>query len=207
MNFDPSHEHMTCRPHSARQATNLIWRSRSCALLLALVTSLNVQAQEADIAWRFRVTQGTVTLAANPLGAEQRTAFYLARGFSASAIRAYVNTCGWSIGLRNDGGGTLNTRLADWQAIGADGRRIALHHPQSWEATWDTHNVSRAARIAFRWAQFPAENSFAPGDWIMGMMALESVPIAPFRLVVRYRNSASRGDHEITLDQLACAVD
>ncbi|MDP2794885.1 MAG: hypothetical protein Q8O25_12550 [Sulfurisoma sp.] len=171
---------------------------------LSAAAGLAAGADDA-IEWRHRATQGAVTLTANPLGVASRTAFYAARGFSATTIRPYAQACGFSFGMQNGGSATLATRLADWHAVGKDGRRIALRLPQAWDATWQKADVPQAARIAFRWAQFQAENFFEPGDWIMGMATLEASPSGPFRLVARYRDN--KGNHEIVLDELACAHD
>lgn len=177
-------------------------------LLLALLAfslgSFDALAQESgDVEWRHRKTQGDVTLTANPLGSASRSAFYAARGFSVAMIEPYAQACGFSFGVRNDGAQPIVVALADWRAVGADGRTVAVRLPEHWDAKWDKDGIPRAARIAFKWAQFQSENTFEPGDWIMGMATLESVPAAPFRLIARYRDN--KGKHEIVLDKLACA--
>lgn len=160
---------------------------------------------DGDIEWRYRATQGAVTLTANPLAISARTSFYTARGFSEAVIRPYAQACGFSFGMQNGGAATLSTRLADWRGIDRDGRSIPLRLPDAWDAEWDKAGVPQAARIAFRWAQFQAENAFEPGDWIMGMATLAAQPAGPFRLVARY--SDNKGNHEIILDNLECARD
>jgi hypothetical protein len=160
---------------------------------------------EDDITWRHSAEKAGVTLTANPLSREGATAFYLARGFSADAIRPYAEACGFSIGMRNGGASPLVARLAEWHAVGADGAKVALRLPGTWDAVWEKAALPESARIAFRWAQFQAENRFEPGDWIMGMATLEGIPSTPFRFVARYRNE--KGDHEIVLDGLACTGD
>lgn len=172
------------------------------ALLAVMLCAVPAAAQD-GVDMRHFVRQGYVALGANPLTAATRTAFYAARGFSAAAIRPYAQACGFSFGMQNAGGLAVRTRLADWHAVGADGRRVALRPPEEWDARWEQAGLPTAARIAFRWAQFQAENLFEPGDWIMGMATLSARPAAPFRLVARYRDA--KGDHEIVLDQLACA--
>jgi hypothetical protein len=173
-------------------------------LAAALLFTAAAAAQE-GIDMRYLVRQGPVALGVNPLTASSRTAFYAARGFSAAAIRPYAEACGFSFGMQNAGGGTVRARLADWYAIGADGKRSALRLPETWDAQWEKTGVPQAARIAFRWAQFQTENVFEAGDWIMGMATLAERPAAPFRLVARYRDP--KGDHEIVLENLACAHD
>ncbi|MBU0752951.1 MAG: hypothetical protein KJ787_03915 [Gammaproteobacteria bacterium] len=165
-------------------------------------------AADGDIAWQHRVRQDAVTLTANPLGTASRTAFYIGRGFTEAAIQPYALACGFSFGMQNGGRHALATRLADWYAVGADNRRIKLRLPESWSAEWAKAGVPPAARIAFKWAQFQADNTFEPGDWIMGMATLETAPVAPFRIVARYQVAGNhKENHEIVLDKLACAND
>ena len=160
---------------------------------------------DGGIEWRHRAARDAVTLTANPLGTASRTAFYAARGFAEAAIRPYAQACGFSFGMQNGGTRMLTTQLADWHALGADGKRIALHSPEVWDATWEKAGVPQPARIAFRWAQFQAKNTFEPGDWIMGMATLDAAPAEPFRLVARYADD--KESHEIVLDRLECAHD
>lgn len=174
-----------------------------CGLLLGSVV---VSAQEdGEIDWRHRATQDVVTLTANPLGRASRTAFYAARGFPETAIRPYLDACGFSFGMQNTADRRIQVTLSDWHAIGADGARVAFTPMEIWDALWEKAGVSQSARIAFRWAQFQSENIFEPGDWIMGMATLKSAPQAPFRLVARYQDN--KGNHEIILDKLECVRD
>lgn len=180
---------------------------RRLVILLIAITAA-VALADGGIEWRHRATQSGVSLTANPLGAEQRTAFYLARSFSAENIQPYTQTCGFSFGLQNGGPRTLVTHLSDWRAVGADGKTVLLRLPETWDADWQAADLSPAARIAFRWAQFQSTNRFEPGDWIMGMASFATPPVAPFRLIARYRHlEGNQTDHEIILDQLACAQD
>lgn len=177
--------------------------------LFAVFAAILIQAATGhaaeDSEWRHRAARDGLTLTANPLSVEQRLAFYTARGFSAAAIRPYAQACGFSFGMLNTGTRPARTLLADWHAIGADGRRVRLRAPAAWDADWALANVSEAARIAFRWAQFQAENTFEAGDWIMGMATLEAPLPGSFRLVARYHDE--KGVHEIVLDELACGRD
>lgn len=173
-----------------------------CALL---GSASQIARADDDTTWTHRAVQGAVTLTANPLGRESRTAFYGARGFPEATIRPYAQACGFSFGMHNNGANTLITRLADWHVVSADGKQVALRLPETWDTAWAKSGVSEDARIAFRWAQFQAENTFEPGDWIMGMATLEIPLSGTFRLVARYRDN--KGIHEIVLDKLSCAKD
>ena len=179
--------------------------ARLLAVFVLLAGISLLAHSDGDIEWRHRATQGAVTLTANPLDVASRTAFYAARGFPGATIRPYAQACGFSFGMQNNGTATLVTRLADWRAIGADGRAVRLRLPTEWDAQWAKAQVPEPARIAFRWAQFQAENTFEAGDWIMGMATLKTPLSGTFRLVARYHDD--KGNHEIILDKLACAND
>lgn len=168
--------------------------------LVPLLAVWPVLAQE----WRYRAESDGVTLSANPLSAAQRTAFYGARGFPAGMVAPYAEACGFSLSLANGGVAGLRFRLAEWSAAG-DGQTYRFRPAEDWEAEWSRRAVPTAARIAFRWAQFPADQDFAPGDWIMGMAVLDGRPPGKFRLIARYHDD--KGSHDIVLEDLACADD
>ena len=142
--------------------------------------------------------QGGANLHAKPLSREQLLAFYTARGFSSAAIAPYAQACVLGFNFGNAGTTTLRFRLADWRA--EDGTRF--RPPDDWDSVWAQAGVAQAARIAFRWAQFPPEQEFAAGDWIMGMAALERRIAGPFRVIARYTDD--KGEHEITSDAVRC---
>ena len=154
------------------------------------------------MAWLRRVDQGDLVLSLNPLGATQRQAFYLARGFTAEQIAPYAAACGFSVGLLNSSRQELRTELRHWTALDNSGKRIPLRLPESWDAQWAGSQIAAPQRIAFRWAQFQSENIFEPGDWIMGMITLATPITGPFRLVAK----AQLGEktQEIAIDNLHC---
>lgn len=145
--------------------------------------------------------QAQVILSATPLTQDQVSAFYIARGFSAATIAPYAQACVLSFEFRNGGRTALRFRLADWQT----GDGIAFRPLVDWDATWKKNGVAAAARTAFRWSQFPPEQEFEAGDWIMGMAALARRPPVKFSLIARYHDNM--GQHEIVIDQLSCARD
>lgn len=143
-------------------------------------------------------------LGVSRLSPGQVHAFYRARGFDSEAAAEYAAACVFQMVLRNDAaGGTLASRLADWRIRTAAGtqRFVPL---EAWEREWSRRGVSEAARIAFRWAQFPAVQDFAPGDWIMGMVALTPRPKGTFEL--DYTWSIDGISHRGTLRGLECAA-
>ncbi len=64
-------------------------------------------------------------------------------------------------------------RLADWRYATAGAAERPIRSKLEWAALWDRMNVPEPARIAFDWAQFPAAQTFAPGDWNQGMTAYD----------------------------------
>jgi hypothetical protein len=46
--------------------------------------------------------------------------------------------------------------------------------------------VPDAAQLAFRWAQFPSEQRYAPGEWNQGMLAVGLPSGSRFDLIARW---------------------
>lgn len=187
--------------------------SRSIArvgLMLRMLAMVGVSlfaasSSATEIEWKHRAKLGPVSLMANPLGVASRLSFYEGRGFASSAIQPYAKACGFSFGMLNEGNEAIVTQLKSWRVIGADGKEIHFRLPEEWESDWRKANISEPARIAFRWAQFQSNNTFEPGDWIMGMATLSTVPKSPFNIVARFTDT--KGEHELHLDKLSCADD
>lgn len=142
--------------------------------------------------------QAEVTLAVKPVAADFLAAFYVARGFSAEAAAVYARECVLGFTFKNDGAAALRVDLADWTAGGG----VRLRPREQWEQEWERRGVAKPARIAFRFAQFPPQQEFEPGDWIMGMATLEHRIPGPFRIAARY--SDARGHHEFTSNAVTC---
>lgn len=186
----------TGRAEPRRPIAPKAWRFAACAMALAMLAG----AAQSQSPWHG--ARDGVEVKATALTRPAVLAFYQARGFSAEAIAPYADACVFSFEVRNAGKGPLRLRLADWRAAGRQGSaRFTL--PDEWDANWAGRGVPQAARIAFRWAQFQAEQEFAPGDWIMGMTALERRIAGPFRLTLRF--SDKNRQHEIAIDNITCA--
>lgn len=171
--------------------------------LLACVCCAAIAPALAQTAAVWNAARGGVTVKVTALTKDSARAFYLARGFSADAIAPYAEACGFSFEFRNAGKSALRMNLTDWGAAGKAGSaRFVL--PDEWDAEWARRGAAEPARIAFRWAQFPAEQEFEPGDWIMGMAALERRIAGPFRLTLRF--SEKNRQHEIAIDNVTCAL-
>lgn len=129
---------------------------------------------------------------------DQLRAFYLARGFAAADAELYATACVFMTVLRNDRtAGEIDFRLADWQ-LDLDGERRALPALDDWLARWRQRGVPEPAQIAFRWAQFPPAQAYAPGEWNQGMLAMDLPPGTNFRLIARWQADGKSYEGELT---------
>jgi hypothetical protein len=105
--------------------------------------------------------------------------------------------------LRNDGApGEVAFRLADWRVV-AGGKEKPPLQMEEWMAVWQSLGLAEPARIAFRWAQFPPEQEYAPGEWNQGMLSTGLAPDARFDLIARW--SVAGRTYEGKLDNVRCA--
>jgi len=134
---------------------------------------------------------------------DQARAFYLNRGFPADAAERFATACVFMTVLRNDGApGEVAFRLADWRVATVGGERPP-RQVEEWMAVWQSLGLSEPARIAFRWAQFPPEQEYAPGEWNQGMLSTGLAPDARFDLVARW--SVAGKTYEGKLENVRCA--
>ena len=173
--------------------------------LLLLITSLStfsVLGASADEAvGTLRAEAQGVSLTVTPLSHQQKSAFFMARGFTAAEIAPYAQTCGFSFAFENRERSLLTTHLAKWKAE-VDGRIVHFLPPTIFDRDWEQQGIDKSARIAFLWAQFPSEQELARGDWIMGMANLMERPQGKFRIVARFTEGGKTFEHSI--DNVAC---
>ena len=134
---------------------------------------------------------------------DQTRAFYQARGFSAADAERYASKCVFMTVVRNIGGAPIRHRLADWRYVSAGQPARAIRSKAEWERLWKQQGVAEAARIAFTWAQFPATQTFAPGDWNQGMTTYSVPRGGQFDLHFVWR--AGGKTHSGKLEQVRCA--
>lgn len=135
---------------------------------------------------------------------DQARAFYRARGFAAETAERYARECVFMTVVRNIGNTPIHHRLADWRYVYA-GRTLPIRGKAAWDRLWAALGVSDAARIAFAWAQFPATQTFAPGDWNQGMTTYRVPRNGRFDL--RFAWHAAGKTHTGTLEGVQCAAD
>ncbi|HRH81606.1 MAG TPA: hypothetical protein PLW81_11225 [Thiobacillaceae bacterium] len=162
----------------------------SALALLVPILAQGAQEQRTDPdtgarTWETRA-QG-VTLRLTQILPDQARAFYLNRGFGAGDVEPYATACVFMTVLRNDAApGAVAFALRDWR-LGVAGGELPLRPVEDWMALWQQRGLPEAARIAFRWAQFPPEQEYEPGEWNQGMLAVGLPPGARFDLAARWR--------------------
>lgn len=134
---------------------------------------------------------------------DQTRAFYQARGFSAGSAERYASECVFMTVVRNVGDTPIEHRLADWRYVTPGRTPRAIRSKAEWDRLWQQAGVAEPARIAFNWAQFPATQTFAPGDWNQGMTAYSVPRGGRFDLRVVWRNGGQTLSG--TLEQVQCA--
>lgn len=153
--------------------------------------------------WEFK-GQG-VRLKLTQITPDMARGFYLARGFSETAANAYARGCIFQTEFQNESlPAAIRFALADWRVLTPKGERPLTLEPD-WQREWAKLGVSAAARSAFRWAQYPAEHSYEPGDWNMGMTSYGLPPGSRFDL--RFTWTGQDGAHRALVRDLRCADD
>jgi hypothetical protein len=143
-----------------------------------------------------------VSLSLTQLLPDQIRAFYVARGFDLADADVYAGACVYMTVLRNDTApGELDFRLSEWE-IQHHEEVLALPPLDDWLAQWAARGVPDSARLAFRWAQFPSEQSYAPGEWNQGMLATGLPPGGRFDLIARW--TIADQTYEGRLDDVRC---
>jgi len=167
----------------AAAATTLIGL---CATLPAAAEVLTETAADSGArSWILR--DGPLELRLQQLTLDQTRAFYLGRGFDAAAAERIAHGCVFQTVARNIGAaGSVALDLAHWRLETAGGPRpIKLKH--EWDQEFEAGGTPPSARIAFRWATFPTEQSFDPSDYNWGMTTFGLPPGSSFDLSLQWR--------------------
>ena len=125
---------------------------------------------------------------------DQTRAFFQARGFSKKVADQIATHCVLQAIGKNTShapdGASIEYNLADWQ-VRVNGQLQRIKLKSDWEREWaQDRSVSKASRIAFRWATFPSQQNFEPdGDFNWGMISFGLPPGSQFDLKVVWRQN------------------
>ena len=162
-----------------------------------------VNPETAIESWKWR-TDG-VSLELGQIAPGLAQGFYLARGFDADSADMFARSCIFMTVLRNESApGKLRFKLADWR-VHTSSQAHPLKLEPDWQALWQRRGVPTTARTAFRWAQFPSEQTYEIGDWNMGMLSMGHKPGERFDL--RFRWKIDETEQTGVLTGIRCAAD
>lgn len=178
----------------------------ACHLVQAEITK-TTNFDSGLISWKF--VKGGFELELIQRLPDQTRAFFLARGFSATVADDIARSCVFQAIGRNtfeiSKGKSVSVNLHRWQ-IKSAGQFRPLKLKEQWDAQWPQAVVSPAARIAFRWATFPTEQTFEPvGDYNWGMISFALPPGSLFNLQVRW--SVNGSEQQSWIQHLQCPSD
>lgn len=116
---------------------------------------------------------------------DQTRAFFIGRGFSTASADELARGCVFQAILANAASGgsgpVVSIALRRWSVDAGQGPD-PLPVEAGWQPRWEAADLSHAARIAFRWALFPTEQTFMPGDHGWGMIPFGPAPDTRFDL-------------------------
>ena len=141
---------------------------------------------------------------------DQTRAFFQARGFSKDEADRIATSCVLQAIGKNTShapnGSSIEYNLADW-TLRVNGKDQKVKLKSDWEQEWaQDERVSKAARIAFRWATFPSQQNFEPdGDFNWGMISFGLPPGASFDLQVKWRQNKQL--HQQWIKHIQCPED
>jgi len=139
---------------------------------------------------------------------DQTRAFFLARGFSKDDAELIAQSCVFQTVFRNTSNKSdpdpISYDQRDWVVIGNDGNS-GMKTREAWEAIWTERNAPKAARIAFKWALYPTEQTYQPGDYNWGMSTTGLVPGSKFDLKVTWHQYDSI--RSAVIKDMRCAPD
>lgn len=155
--------------------------------------------------WQWADSQ--VSFSLNQRQPDQSRGFFQARGFSSAQAEAIAQDCLFQATIRNPASSptAITIDLGTWQVIAKDHKPQPPKLEQVWQQQWQQSGVTQPARIAFRWALFPTQQTFQPGDWNMGMITMGLTPGDEFDLIITWK--AQGAPKSLRLNGLHCTAD
>ena len=142
---------------------------------------------------------------------QQTRSFFQARGFNKVIAKEIATQCVFQTIIRNtqtdNSEDAITVSLQDWQLIPNEKTtEQSIKLKETWDAEWKKAEISTAARIAFRWATFPTEQTFEPsGDFNWGMITFGLKPDTSFDLQLFWKQG--KKSHSTWVKNLQCPAD
>ncbi|MGV6858825.1 MAG: hypothetical protein ACWA5X_07605 [bacterium] len=163
----------------------MVATTMACILLSSPVqaaVSVEKNTETGLISWKLLERDIDLTLAQRT--PDQTRAFFLGRGFSRQVADAIATACVFQAIGKNPASGEqaspLTIRLKEW-SVYLSGTKKPVKLKEQWAQEWAGSEETAAAKLAFRWATFPTEQTFAPaGDYNWGMISFDLPPGSHF---------------------------
>jgi len=118
---------------------------------------------------------------------DQVRAFFVGRGFTLKQVEPYATSCVFMTVLRNDNAPGRIHFVRDKWSINSGDNTSPPEKTSRWLEKLKKYKVKNSALIAFRWAQFPSEQTYEPGgDWNQGMLSAGLAADSRFDIIARW---------------------
>jgi hypothetical protein len=139
----------------------------------------------------------------------QTRAFFIARGFSSEHAEIVAQSCVFQTVFKNvsqesPAPSPVTYNLHNWIVL-HNGKNKKMKVREDWEKEWQTRNTPKSAQIAFKWALFPTEQVYQPGDYNWGMSIFDLKPGTMFDLKVVWEQHGET--RSATIENIQCAHD
>lgn len=191
---------------SIASLVSLVWSSVALAAGLALAIVPPARGAPEPVA--ATIDRDGLKLEMAPLEPDQVRAFFLARGFNAEDADLLVReACLFRSAIGNafstTDGSQVTVTLGAWRITPRSGGPRQPRTREDWETLWKARGASEEAQVAFYWALFPTEQTFAPTDHNWGMITFGLPPATRFALDVHWQTGETSYSHRF--EDLACA--
>ena len=197
---------MTRPLHGLGPALALVLNAAGLPGLAAVDASPRIDPDTGLATWTLR--DGALSMDLVQRLPDQTRAFFEGRGFSAAAADAFARARVFQAILANAASGgsapVVSIDLRRWHVDAGQGPD-PLPVEAGWQPRWEAAGLSEAARIAFRWALFPTQQTFMPGDHGWGMIPFGHAPGTRFDLSLVW--SEDGVEHTARLNSIHCTPD
>lgn len=178
-------------------------------LLSAGEINKTIDAETKLTGWK--ITDNNFQLELIQRSPQQTRSFFQARGFSTKIANDIATHCVLQTIIRNteaqNPNDSITISLKEWRMTNSkDTKERTLKLKEVWDKEWKDGDITNAARIAFRWATFPTEQTFDPGgDYNWGMISFGLKPDTLFDLHIFWKQG--NNTHDAWIKDMQCPPD
>ncbi|MDH3326807.1 MAG: hypothetical protein OEM38_08850 [Gammaproteobacteria bacterium] len=176
----------------------------SLLLILALVTSTSLVAAEL---YTPKYEDNEIMLRIVERTPENISAFYQGREFEKKAIDEILNTCYFTVIVKNKTQTTLWLELDNWQ-FSRGQKLISRIKRDYWKKRWDTINLIQAHRSTFGWTLMPESRDLRADEGVGGSIVIPK-QTEPFTVVANFHTKPDKSGpiKTVTIQGAKCVED